>query len=69
MACLNPRKKVVDIIAQGLDIHKCIPPFDEREEKVAKILEKVGLAPEFATRFPHSSPAASASASALPARW
>ena len=22
MACLNPRKKVVDIIAQGLDIHK-----------------------------------------------
>ena len=27
MACLNPRKKVVDIIAQGLDIHKCIPPL------------------------------------------
>ena len=53
MACLNPRKKVVDIIAQGLDIHKMYSSFDEREEKVAKILEKVGLAPEHATRFPH----------------
>ena len=53
MACLNPRKKVVGIIAQGLDIHKMYSSFDEREEKVAKILEKVGLAPEHATRFPH----------------
>ncbi|MCB7512707.1 ATP-binding cassette domain-containing protein [bacterium 210917-SL.2.15] len=53
MACLNPRKKVVDIIAQGLDIHKMYSSFDEREDKVAKILEKVGLAPEHATRFPH----------------
>ena len=53
MACLNPRKKVVDIIAQGLDIHHMYKSFDEREEKVAKILEKVGLAPEHATRFPH----------------
>lgn len=53
MACLNPRKKVVDIIAQGLDIHHMYSSFDEREEKVAKILEKVGLAPEHATRFPH----------------
>ena len=53
MACLNPRKKVVDIIAQGLDIHHMYSSFDEREEKVAKILQKVGLAPEHATRFPH----------------
>ena len=53
MACLNPRKKVVDIIAQGLDIHHMYASFDEREEKVAKILQKVGLAPEHATRFPH----------------
>ncbi len=53
MACLNPRKKVVDIIAQGLDVHHMYSSFDEREEKVAKILQKVGLAPEHATRFPH----------------
>lgn len=53
MACLNPRKKVVDIIAQGLDIHHLYNSKEEREEKVAKILEKVGLAPEHATRYPH----------------
>lgn len=53
MACLNPRKKVVDIIAQGLDIHHLYASKAEREEKVARILEKVGLAPEHATRFPH----------------
>lgn len=53
MACLNPRKKVVDIIAQGLDIHHMYSSPAEREGKVAKILEKVGLAPEHATRFPH----------------
>lgn len=53
MACLNPRKKVVDIIAQGLDIHHLYKSREEREEKVARILEKVGLAPEHATRYPH----------------
>ena len=34
MACLNPRKKVLDIIAQGLDIHKLYKTKEEREEKV-----------------------------------
>ena len=53
MACLNPRKKVVDIIAEGLDIHHLYSSKAEREEKVAKILQKVGLAPEHAERYPH----------------
>lgn len=53
MACLNPRKKVVDIIAQGLDIHHMYGSREEREEKVASILQKVGLAPEHALRYPH----------------
>ena len=53
MACLNPRKKVVDIIAEGLDIHHLYSSRAEREEKVAKILQKVGLAPEHAERYPH----------------
>ncbi len=53
MACLNPRKKVVDIIAEGLDIHHLCSSKAEREEKVAKILQKVGLAPEHAERYPH----------------
>lgn len=53
MACLNPRKKVVDIIAEGLDIHHLYSSKAEREEKVAKILQKVGLAPQHAERYPH----------------
>jgi oligopeptide transport system ATP-binding protein len=53
MACLNPRKKVLDIIAQGLDIHKLYKTKEEREEKVYRILEKVGLSKEHATRYPH----------------
>jgi oligopeptide transport system ATP-binding protein len=53
MACLNPRKKVSDIIAQGLDIHCLYASQKERNEKVARILEEVGLAPEHASRYPH----------------
>ena len=50
---LNPRKKVIDIIAQGLDIHHDYKDEKEREEKVYKILEMVGLSKEHANRFPH----------------
>lgn len=53
MACLNPRKKVLDIIAQGLDIHKLYKDKNEREEKVYKILNRVGLSKEHANRYPH----------------
>ena len=53
MACLNPRKKVADIIGQGLDINHLYSTKEERNEKIARILQKVGLAPEHAERFPH----------------
>ncbi|MDP4088567.1 MAG: ATP-binding cassette domain-containing protein [Bacillota bacterium] len=53
MASLNPRKKVLDIIAQGLDIHKLYSSREEREEKVYRILDKVGLSKEHAGRYPH----------------
>jgi oligopeptide transport system ATP-binding protein len=53
MACLNPRKKVEDIVAQGLDIHHLYANRQERKDKVADILLKVGLAPEHAERYPH----------------
>lgn len=53
MACLNPRKKVIDIIAEGLDIHHLYKNQAEREQKVAQILQMVGLAPEHAERYPH----------------
>ena len=53
MASLNPRKKVEDIIGEGLDIHHMAKNARERAEKVRAILEKVGLAPEHASRYPH----------------
>ncbi|MGL5295455.1 MAG: ABC transporter ATP-binding protein [Culicoidibacterales bacterium] len=52
-ACLNPRMKVIDIIAEGLDIHKLAKTKQERQERVYKILEIVGLTPDHANRFPH----------------
>jgi len=53
MACLNPRKKVEDIIALGLDIHHLADSREARHEAVREILDKVGLAPEHANRYPH----------------
>lgn len=53
MACLNPRKKVGEIIAEGLDIHHLYKDKHERKEKIDRILYKVGLAPEHADRYPH----------------
>ncbi len=53
MACLNPRKKVGEIIAEGLDIHHLYKNRAEREEKIYKILDKVGLSREHIDRYPH----------------
>jgi oligopeptide transport system ATP-binding protein len=53
MACLNPRKKVMDIIAQGLDIHHLYKSQGERRDKVYQILDMVGLSSEHADRYPH----------------
>lgn len=52
MACLNPRKKVKEIIAQGLRIHHDYKSEKELTERVYQILEKVGLSREHATRYP-----------------
>ncbi len=52
MACLNPRKKVKEIIAQGLQIHHSFKNQAELDEKVNLMLEKVGLSREHATRYP-----------------
>lgn len=53
MACLNPRKKVGEIIGEGLDIHHLYATRQEREAKIQRILKKVGLAPEHIERYPH----------------
>ena len=53
MASLNPRKKIGDIIGEGLDIHHMYHSAQEREDKIKSILQKVGLSPQQATRYPH----------------
>ena len=53
MASLNPRQRVLDIVASGLDNFKLYEDEKEREEKVLDALVKVGLSPEHASRFPH----------------
>lgn len=52
MASLNPRKKVSEIIAEGLEIHHLYRNREDLNEKVLAILDKVGLSREQATRYP-----------------
>ncbi|MBI5966812.1 MAG: dipeptide ABC transporter ATP-binding protein [Deltaproteobacteria bacterium] len=49
---LNPRKTVGSIIGEPLIIHR-IGTKKEREERVLKLLEVVGLRPEHLNRYPH----------------
>lgn len=49
---LNPRMTVGDIIGEALTIHK-IAKGKEKEERVAQLLELVGLRPEYIRRYPH----------------
>ncbi|GHU83381.1 peptide ABC transporter ATP-binding protein [Clostridia bacterium] len=50
---LNPRKKVRDIVAEGIDTHRLAATRSERDARVAALLETVGLNPEYLTRYPH----------------
>jgi oligopeptide transport system ATP-binding protein len=52
-ASLNPRMKVADIIAEGIDIHGLARNREERMKMVYDLLETVGLNKEHANRFPH----------------
>lgn len=51
-ASLNPRMKVMDIIAEGIDIHG-LRTAKQREERVVQLLETVGLNQSHLNRFPH----------------
>ena len=52
MSSLNPRKKIGDIIGEGLDIHKLYSNLKERNKIIGEILKKVGLSPAHAERYP-----------------
>jgi oligopeptide transport system ATP-binding protein len=53
MASLNPRMRVIDIIAEGLDVHHLYQSKEERKEKVMRLLKLVGLSEDHAGRYPH----------------
>ncbi len=49
---LNPRKRVEAIVGDPLEVHG-VAKGREKRERVAEILEKVGLRPEHMARYPH----------------
>lgn len=52
-ASLNPRMKVRDIIAEGIDINHLAKSEAERNKMVDDLLKTVGLNPNHGTRYPH----------------
>ena len=50
---LNPRMKVMDIVAEGIDNHHLAKNNAERTKMVIQLLEAVGLNEGHANRYPH----------------
>ncbi|HTN60071.1 MAG TPA: ABC transporter ATP-binding protein [Devosia sp.] len=50
---LSPRLSVAGIIGEGLEVHAPHIGKTERDARVVKALEEVGLAPEIRFRYPH----------------
>jgi oligopeptide/dipeptide ABC transporter ATP-binding protein len=51
-ASLNPRLNILSIVSEPLKIHG-IGNKTERRERVADLMKKVGLDPNYMTRYPH----------------
>jgi oligopeptide/dipeptide ABC transporter ATP-binding protein len=49
---LNPRMRIGDAVAEGIEIHRLVPRLDI-PRRVAALLEEVGLDPGYARRYPH----------------
>jgi oligopeptide/dipeptide ABC transporter ATP-binding protein len=49
---LNPRMTIGAAIAEGIEIHRLVPRA-EIPQRVAALLEEVGLDPTYARRYPH----------------
>ena len=50
---LNPRMKVRDIIAEPLEVHGLAGDRRARADKIAELMQQVGLLPDMADRYPH----------------
>jgi peptide/nickel transport system ATP-binding protein len=51
-ASLNPRMRVEDIIGEAPVLHGIVKP-SEKGEYVRQVMQRVGLDPEYARRYPH----------------
>ena len=51
---LDPRMTVSDIISEPLEIHKVCKTKEEKDARVAELMEIVGLSREHASRYVHS---------------
>ena len=51
-ASLNPRRTVEQIIGEPLDVFQ-VSTKKERKDRIAYLLQKVGLSPDHARRYPH----------------
>jgi peptide/nickel transport system ATP-binding protein len=52
-ASLNPRMTLLDLVGEPLLVHG-VKSRREREDRVADLLRRVGLRPEYMRRFPHA---------------
>src|SRR5213080_3908910 len=50
---LNPRMIIEDIVGEALDIHRLARTREERRERIAGLLQAVGLDRDYAARYPH----------------
>ena len=50
---LNPRMKIMDIVAEGIDNHHLARNSAERTRMVVELLNSVGLDEQHANRYPH----------------
>ena len=52
-ASLNPRMTVGAIIQEGMQAHGIGESTEERQARVAELMQRVGLSPDMVTRYPH----------------
>lgn len=50
---LSPRMSITEIVSEGLDAHGLITDADERDRRVAEILQEVEIDPANRFRYPH----------------
>jgi peptide/nickel transport system ATP-binding protein len=53
-ASLNPRMRILDLVAEPLVVHGIVERASDARDKVAELLDLVGLPPDAVNRYPHA---------------